>query len=256
MLSNDDVPFSKLGTQIERDTVLAGNILKIVNSALYGREGTVTSIVHAISILGTARLRNCALAFSVNRLWNSVRTPSKWSATRFNSHSLATAMMADRIAEHVPVAFAEGAFAAGLFHDLGKLLIAMTSLADFDALQLELRNAGPNSEQREKELLGVSHSELSALALERWNLPKDVQTAVLYHHEPSLCTQAPPTLAHIVNAADRTVNDLGFTLEIWRHSDKIEIPSEFPSLEALHISDVDRFISGFQSELDTLKSVA
>ncbi len=253
MMGNDDVPFSTLGAQIEKDTVLAGNILKIVNSALYGRTGTVTSIVHAISILGTARLRNCALAFSVNRLWNNLRTPSRWSAIRFNTHSLATAMMADRLAELRPIDFAEGAFASGLFHDLGKLLIAMTSAREYEILHKEFQAAGPNIEQRERELLGVTHSELSAMALERWNLPKPVQSAVLHHHSPELYSALAPNLAHLVHAANATVRDLGFTIDLPAGADHHR-PETFVYLEELNVPDIPAFIASFETALNTLTS--
>ena len=46
--------FAKIADLIEKDTVLAGNILKLVNSALYGLSGTVNSIRHAteLSMMG------------------------------------------------------------------------------------------------------------------------------------------------------------------------------------------------------------
>ena len=74
-LASDDVSFAKIADLIEKDTVLAGNILKLVNSALYGLAGTVNSIRHAVSLLGITKLRNAALSMSVARMWNQVKTP-------------------------------------------------------------------------------------------------------------------------------------------------------------------------------------
>jgi HD-like signal output (HDOD) protein len=51
-LAQEDVSFAKLADLIEKDTVLAGNILKLVNSALYSFPGTVNSVRHAVSLLG------------------------------------------------------------------------------------------------------------------------------------------------------------------------------------------------------------
>lgn len=40
-------------------------------------------------------------------------------------HSAAVAILSDLLAQHLPVTYPEGAFVAGLFHDLGRLLIVL-----------------------------------------------------------------------------------------------------------------------------------
>src|SRR5580658_3313142 len=118
-LAHEDVSFAKIADLIEKDTVLAGNILRLVNSALFGLPGTINSIRHAVSLLGITKLRNATLSMSVARMWNQLKTPPGWSTARFNLHSVGVAIMADLIGQRVAVGYAEGAFAAGLFHDLG-----------------------------------------------------------------------------------------------------------------------------------------
>src|SRR6266481_3905978 len=124
-LASEDVSFAKAADLIEKDTVLAGNILRLVNSALYGLRGTVNSIRHAISLLGIAKLRNATLSMSVARMWSQVKTPPGWSMASFNLHSVGVGILADLLAQGRAVEYSEGAFAAGLFHDLGLLLVAL-----------------------------------------------------------------------------------------------------------------------------------
>ena len=135
-LANEDVSFAKVAELIEKDTVLAGNILKLVNSALYGLAGTVNSIRHAVSLLGIAKLRNAALSMSVARMWNQVKTPPGWSTSNFNQHSVGVGILADLLAQRLNVQYAEGAFAAGLFHDLGLMLIAIGLHDEYKQLTL------------------------------------------------------------------------------------------------------------------------
>src|ERR1035441_4393838 len=90
-LTKDDVSFAKLGELIENDTVISGNLLQMVNSALYSRRGTVNSVRHALSILGINKLRNAVLGMSITRMWNQVHVPASWSMARFNLHSAASA---------------------------------------------------------------------------------------------------------------------------------------------------------------------
>jgi EAL and modified HD-GYP domain-containing signal transduction protein len=77
-LAGDDVSFAHVAELIEKDTVLAGNVLGVVNSALYGLDGTVNSVRHAVAILGMNKLRNVALSMSVSRMWGQARTPPGW----------------------------------------------------------------------------------------------------------------------------------------------------------------------------------
>jgi len=72
-LADEDVSFAALGSIVEKDTVLAGHVLKLVNSALYAHSGTVNSVRHAVSILGLNKLRNTALSLSVSRMWTAVK---------------------------------------------------------------------------------------------------------------------------------------------------------------------------------------
>src|SRR5580658_3567834 len=65
MLAASDVDYARLGEMIEKDTVIAGNILRLVNSAMYGRRGTVNSVRHALTLLGIEKVRNAALGMSI-----------------------------------------------------------------------------------------------------------------------------------------------------------------------------------------------
>jgi HD-like signal output (HDOD) protein len=124
-LAREDVMLTDLADWIEKDAVLAGNVLRIVNSAAYGRSASISSVRQAIAILGTVKLRNIILAMQVARMMTQLKLPKGWSDTRFNQHAIATALMADLLAQYLPVDYAEGAFIAGLMHDLGKLMFAV-----------------------------------------------------------------------------------------------------------------------------------
>lgn len=217
-LADEDVSFAKLADLIERDTVLSGNVLRLVNSALYGRRGNVSSVRAAVSILGLNKLRNFLLGLSVSRLWSRVRTPDNWSMARFNGHAIAVAVLADRLVQKAPVEYPEGAFAAGLLHDLGRLMIATALPDEFQRVHAMRVSSGKPLVQCEYATIDTSHAELSAAALGRWNLPPPIQKAVLYHHHPELDPERRPggvqplSLAiavanHIANATGHSITD-------------------------------------------------
>ena len=248
-LAQDDISFARLGDLIEKDTVVAGNILRLVNSALYGRQGTINSVRHAITLLGINKLRNAVLGMSITRMWNDVRTPPGWSMARFNLHSVSTAILADLLAQRLPVDYPEGAFAAGLFHDVGRLLIALGLREEHGQILQLYAESGQSMIECEQEVIGVTHPELSVAAMVAWNLPRPIQTAVELHHRPPEARDE-LELAHVVYAADQFVNASGTSV--------IEMlsPADAPVREALddlEIGDrLPRVLEEFSMEFESL----
>lgn len=214
-LADEEVSFADIAALIERDTVLSANVLKLVNSALYGRRGTVSSVRAAVSILGLNKLRNAVLGLSVSRIWNRMKTPASWDMGRFNQHSAAVAVLADILVQQVEVEYPEGAFAAGLLHDLGRLIIATSLPDEFEQIMSAAKRQKRFVEEIEFETLDVTHSELSAAALSKWNLPVPIQRAALYHHRPELDPDRTRvrTLSAVVFAANSIAHTLGFACD-------------------------------------------
>jgi HD-like signal output (HDOD) protein len=205
-LAAGDVNFSKLGALIEKDTVVTGNLLHLVNSALYARRGTVNSVGHALSLLGLDKVRNAVLGMSITTMWKKIKMPASWSMARFNMHSAASGVLSDLLAQKLPVVYPEGAFVAGLLHDVGQLVIALGLPQQHDQI-MQLRKMGRTRLEAEQEILGFTHPELSADALKFWNLPEPIQEAVLLHHDMKAAG-----LGRVVNASNQYVNSIGFAI--------------------------------------------
>jgi HD-like signal output (HDOD) protein len=250
-LAAEDVSFSKLGDLIEKDTVIAANLLHVVNSALYARRGTINSVRHALSLLGMNKLRNAVLGMSVSRMWNQVVTPASWSMARFNLHSAAAAMLSDLLAQRVPVYYPEGAFVAGLLHDIGQLLIAVGLTEQHDQI-LQLHEGGVPLLECEQRVLGFTHPELSAQALALWNLPEPIQTAVRDHHaSPSRSETGDLPLSRVIQAADQYVNSTGISILLSRSTQGPDEAAALPSL-GLEPKRIESVIQEFNTEFASM----
>jgi HD-like signal output (HDOD) protein len=255
-LGRDDVSFSHLSELIEKDTVLAGNVLKLVNSALYNRRGEVSSIRYAISLLGVNKLRNTVLSMSVARIWTSMASPMGWPAKQFNLHSVAVAVLADLMAQRVRVVFEEGAFAAGLLHDIGRLVIA-TSLPDEYMKIVRLYNENGGSLYKcERSVIGMDHSEISTMALAAWNLPRPIRAAVRYHHTPGedptpLTEGRTFRLSALLSAADEFVDHMGISVTPKNMTTDAPSPEEFMALMG---GAADGVSAAFEQEFDVIKT--
>ena len=250
-LGRDDVSFSKLSDLIEKDTVIAGNILRVVNSALYGRRGTISSVRNAVSVLGLNKLRNFVLGMSVSRMWTQSALPKSFSTARFNQHNVATAILSDLLAQYRPVHYPEGAFVSGLFHDLGKMLIVIGMRPEADEIQKLYAGGKMRLIECEESILGLNHADLSAAAVVAWNLPEPIQSAVMHHHRPALAApkDAIP-LSRVIAAANHYVNCNGRSIDPAISPIDLECPDH---LDSFGLGDKkEAVLKQFEAEFDAI----
>jgi len=250
-LANEWVDFRTLVPLVEADVVIANTILRIANSALYGR-GSMASISRAMTLLGLNRLRNLILGLGLNQVCHRVQTPPGWPTKRFHFHSLATAVICDLLAVRVPVSGTDAAFTAGLFHDLGKLLIVAALPEQFVRIRTMQLAGNGSTEECERKVLGFTHSEISAQALQRSGMPAELAMAALYHHrpagDPTVCEPGRPIrLSELVHAADNFATELGHGVFPPEASVQQKAPQEaHDSLVRARISDGEELAGEFQ----------
>lgn len=216
MLNDADCSSTAIAGMIERDSVLSGSVLRCVNSAYYGVASRVSSIRHAVTLLGFATVRNLALAFSMRRMMQSAQPSGAIYAT-YSRHAVACALMTQFLAHFTRSPQLEAAFAAGLFHDIGKLLVFTTTPELVPGI-VKLWEQGASYLDAEEEVLGVTHSELSSAVVTSWKLPSEIELAVRYHHDPAAADPSddsgeptsPPSLAWLLFAANAAVKHAGF----------------------------------------------
>jgi HD-like signal output (HDOD) protein len=259
-LASEDVRFSDLATLIEKDTVLSGHVLRLVNSAAMARRNRINSISHAVSVLGLVRLRNFLLSLSIARLWQSTKTIPPWSMAQFNLHGAAVALMSDLLAQNCHCHYPEGAFLAGLLHDYGKLLIAAALPEQFLEIQKKVQEGSLTMVQCEREVTGFTHPELSAMTLKAWNLPEDIVRGVEFHHMPDeeekilLEPASGILLGRIIFTADAVAHHLGLHVTAVEGSTETNRENAIATLEALGFGqNAQKLLDDFENEYEAIK---
>ena len=125
--SRADADVTQIVHLLERDTLLAGRVLKLCNSPLYGAVEPIRSLKTAVVRLGLAELRDVVMeaAFSA-RVFKT--TGYSEAVDRVRVHSTAVAHLSRAIARHTTFE-SEYAFLCGLLHDVG-LSAALVALGD------------------------------------------------------------------------------------------------------------------------------
>jgi putative nucleotidyltransferase with HDIG domain len=159
------------------DPVLAADLIRASNSCLFARREPITTLGQGIAYLGAERASAVLIAASVKRFFSTTRLREIWN------HSLEASEIARNLARLSSRCNPEEAFLAGLVHDIGRL--AMALLSDrFHERSARLMKRGCELSVVECALCGVSHAELGARALERWNFPRRLIDGVRFHHRP------------------------------------------------------------------------
>ena len=161
---------------IEQDPGLTTRLLKMVNSAYFGRRTKISSISHAIIMAGFKRVRLMALNISLRDTFPLGRVGGM-DYDLFWKTSLYRALLAQGFSQAGPMAEEldpEEIFTAGLILEIGMLLL-------FHICSPEQKEAFPGGNTPLKDLiswenehLGINHREVGRVVLHRWNFSEPI----------------------------------------------------------------------------------
>ncbi len=221
---NPQTTAKDLNKVISLDPVLVGKVLKLINSAYYGLQNKVTSLVTAIIMLGMNTIKNLALSTAV--LGNMKRKSSfkSLNVDGFWRHSIAVGVLSKLIAEKigVPATRREEYFIGGLLHDIGK--IPLNELFEESYMKV-IRTADLKKAtllDMEREIIGITHTEVGKMIAEKWNLTGETLECLLRHHDPNMASEQNYKLVASVYAANIYCNENQVGFSGSRHTKSIE----------------------------------
>jgi len=199
LLGTPAVDLKRVCRVIRTDPSLTAQVIRLSNSAAFGLREGIPHIEHAVTLLGTERLRTLVLTRSLLECVGSCLSPTQLES--FWQHSLLTATLSAHSARCLHYAEAELAYLSGLLHDVGVLPLLVLALQSKEgAVAPGLIPWGESPELERKEL-GVDHC-LSGRCLGRsWNFSPELIDVLEHHHRPQDARQN-VLLVEIVRAAD------------------------------------------------------
>jgi len=222
MTHDPNISARELQSVIAADASLSARILKIVNSALYGLRSEISTLRHAIAILGLNTTRSVLMAACIETVFGQAGRRRRDLASRLLAeHSWGAAVACRTIARRVGYPDPEEAFVCGLMHDIGKPVL----LDNFPTRYNEIFQSSYRGEERaylaEFRAFGFTHAHVGALLAKKWNFPAQLAGAIGYHHTP-LAAPEHIRLACITSLANSAMifMEIGVerdnTLELWK----------------------------------------
>lgn len=181
---------SDVAKVINRDEAMTARILRVVNSAFYGLSGRVKTVSHAVALLGFEQVRLLILGMVMFDS-SEIRDPVALANRKLVwEHSQSCAQWSHAIAREMGFQSPEEAFTAGLLHDIGKVVLSVSSPNEFaSAVDLCEKEGVPSSES-EKTLIGVDHVEVGLTLAHHWGFPDVYSTCIAHHHDTWPPTQS------------------------------------------------------------------
>jgi HD-like signal output (HDOD) protein len=183
---------------IASDSALSAKILKLANSAAFGFSRKISNIQHAVALLGLKETYAFALSVLVVDQFAEL---TQFDFRGYWNHSFSCASLAKLISSGMESRMSESAFVAGLLHDMGKVVLAMSMKGKHDKAASLLQADVKSPVEAEEKVCGVTHAEVGYLLAEHWFLPPELTQAIRYHHAPEL-QSATKGLAPIVFLAN------------------------------------------------------
>ena len=202
MVRSEKVSADKIGKTIGQDYALTAKVLRLVNSAFYGRGAPISSVTSAVILLGFDVVRGVVLSASVFELMDK-GIVGLWE------HSLGTAIASGVIAKALYFPEPEEVSVAGLLHDIGKVVVPGKMPRTYTRICKIIKNTTLPIGEAEKKILGFDHCRIGMWLADEWNFPPNLTEPIIYHHTPSLAKEAALQTA-IVHLADILIRAKGF----------------------------------------------
>jgi HD-like signal output (HDOD) protein len=182
LLADEDVAIKKIVELIKSDAALTAELLRIVNSPIYGFAARISSLQNAITLLGFQTVRSFALTVSMKGfLHTALRIDLLRHIWR---HSLACALLCEELSTVCSSNMTrdDQAYTAALLHNIGSLGLFVAHPRTYSELLADARE--DNLLEKERTTLGIDHCEAGGWLARNWGFPDDLRRVIITHHHP------------------------------------------------------------------------
>jgi diguanylate cyclase (GGDEF)-like protein len=203
VVNDPEADVQAIAEVVATDPSLSAEVLKVINSPFFGLPHKITTVFHAVNLMGSHAVKNLALGFSlVKHLRNGDgggAPTGSFDFSGFWKRSLATGVAARALARRRIPEFCEDAFFLGLLHDIGMLALFQAIPDQYTLVLQEIAASGCNAQAAERQVLGFDHAHLGAYLATSWGLPASFSTPLLRHHRPDTIRPEEQPLESLVN---------------------------------------------------------
>lgn len=223
--------FEQVVSLILSDPAFAMRLLRYANSASLAAAQPVTTIEHALMLVGCKGAVGLVVGQSAMRVF----VPSHdWERDLWrHAFDVACLMQAFASIGSAPQLDPHQAYLFGLLHDIGRFILYLEAPDDLRTVDETAWTSPQALIEAETAICGFTHAELGYLAVRKWHLPDELAHFVRYHHIPPGDPRVEPQLPMIqlVQDADWISVKLAVHQDLWRTLPDAELLSWLAPLQ-------------------------
>ncbi len=173
---------STLAHKLAQDQGLSAKVLRVANSTFYGMPRRIGSIPEAVMVLGFASVRSLVLSAGFVHAFPAI-TGGAFDRHAYWRRCFRVAGYAQALAQCLHQD-QQMAFTAGMFYDIGQLVLDVCMPAQFAAVLQQQQASGLSLIEAEQSQLGFDHALIGAEMARRWNFPPEIEYAIRYWRTP------------------------------------------------------------------------
>lgn len=251
LMSREETNGNELAALVSRDPSLSARMLGLANSPFFAPAKAITTIPQALMLLGFSHVRDIVVGLS---LWESLEAKDARARKRRQAlwlHSVTVAGAARQLAERTG---SDGglAFAVGLLHDIGQLVLGLRLGETYWAMLDDAEERKCDLAALEHRRFGCDHAEVGRWLLDAWSLPPALVVGVAHHHLPLRAHSLKGTVAAVaaVTAADRLLKSADAKHEQAEWSVLAEVQAFAPAWNAREWGTIYEALSREREEPD------
>ena len=238
---------------IKSNPSLTLKILKIANSPIYTRRTPVSSIKDAIVLLGYKTIKGIILSVTIKDIFAGKET-AWFNYKGFWLHSIATAIVSEEIAKILKHPSEDIAYAAGLLHDIGKIIFLLSTEERYKEVIDTIGKEKLSFNRAEMKTFGFDHTDVSEFLFEYWELPYKLTIPIHEHHKEDfspLVKQGVGSL--ILKIANEIAHIAGFTTQLTEPT--YEVSEDILIQLGLLSEDLDLILQNLKANIATLVEI-
>ena len=178
-VNNENSSVKSISSKVAQDTLISARVLRLANSAHFGRSREVGSIDEAVIRLGMQTLRTLVIASAVV---GAIPKVEGIDLADFWGQTFEVALYSQELAKRCNVP-ADEAFTCGILHRIGELLITTIE----PSLAAQIRAAveqGGDEQELETKLLGFDSPSVGALLAKNWKFTPSLVAGIEFQRNP------------------------------------------------------------------------
>ncbi len=184
---------------LSTDSAMTARVLRIANSAFYGRSGQLSTVSGAVGLLGTQQVHDLVLATAVIQTLEDSFPPALRPSV-FWRESLLAGSASKLLAEQCGFLDSERMFVAGLLAQVGQVVLFEQLPTRMLAVAQAAMDSGQPVSELQRQRFGFDYADVGAALFASWQLPAALISPIRYHTDPQ-ATDAVLLEAAIVHIA-------------------------------------------------------